>query len=175
MFCTNIDISNQCVTHRPNNQLATALITETNLGVRASDIVKLRMCDIVKDGSHYRLDIIEQKTSKKRKFPVHPNFYTYLVEYCNKHNIGPQARIFPITTRNLQKLLKPLGEYLNIERFSTHSCRKFAGQSLYESSGHNINLVCEFLQQSDTKTTMAYLNLSSAELEKELENHCILM
>ena len=109
------------------------------------------MCDIIKDGSRYRLDIIEKKTGKKRTFKVHKNFYPYLVDYCAKNNIGPNARIFPITTRNLQKLMKPLGEYLDIERFSTHSCRKFAGQSLYESSGHNINLVCEFLQQSDTK------------------------
>ena len=40
---------------RPNDRLATALVLEGNLGIRISDIVKLRPCDIVLDGDRYRL------------------------------------------------------------------------------------------------------------------------
>lgn len=49
---------------RPNPRAATALMLEANLGLRISDIVQLRLCDIVKDGNRYRLAIIEQKTGK---------------------------------------------------------------------------------------------------------------
>ena len=49
---------------RPNERVATALVLEGNLGIRVSDIVKLRLCDIVRDGDRYRLEITEQKTGK---------------------------------------------------------------------------------------------------------------
>ena len=47
---------------RPNERVATALMLEANLGLRISDIVKLRLSDIVHDGERYRLAVKEQKT-----------------------------------------------------------------------------------------------------------------
>ena len=35
---------------RPNERIATALVLEGNLGSRISDIIKLRLSDIVNDG-----------------------------------------------------------------------------------------------------------------------------
>ena len=52
---------------RANDRIATALILEANLGLRISDILNLKLCDIVRDGNRYRLDITEQKTEKKRR------------------------------------------------------------------------------------------------------------
>ena len=51
---------------RPNERIATALVLEGNLGLRISDILKLRPRDIVRDGDRYRLEVIEQKTGKRR-------------------------------------------------------------------------------------------------------------
>ena len=39
---------------RPNDRVATALVLEGNLGLRISDILRLRLCDIVRDGDRYR-------------------------------------------------------------------------------------------------------------------------
>lgn len=50
---------------------------EANLGLRISDIVQLRLCDIVKDGNRYRLAIIEQKTGKARVFTVPLALYQF--------------------------------------------------------------------------------------------------
>lgn len=47
---------------KPNNRVATALSLEANLGLRISDILHLRLSDIIRDGDRYRLNIIEQKT-----------------------------------------------------------------------------------------------------------------
>ena len=44
---------------RPNDRIATALVLEGNLGLRISDILRLRLCDIVRDGDRYRLEITE--------------------------------------------------------------------------------------------------------------------
>lgn len=51
---------------RPNDRIATILILEANLGLRIEDVLRLHLSDIVKDGANYRLDIVEQKTKKKR-------------------------------------------------------------------------------------------------------------
>ena len=45
---------------RPNERIATALVLEGNLGLRISDILRLRLCDIVQDGGRYRLEIITE-------------------------------------------------------------------------------------------------------------------
>lgn len=55
---------------RPNERIATALVLEGNLGLRISDVLRLRLCDIVRDGDRYRLEIVEQKTGKCRAFTV---------------------------------------------------------------------------------------------------------
>lgn len=59
---------------KPNSRIATALTLEANLGLRISDILHLTINQIVKDGDRYRLDLVEQKTGKKREFTV-PNFH----------------------------------------------------------------------------------------------------
>ena len=157
------------VNRRPNNKVATALIIETNLGIRISDIVKLTLKDIVKDGTHYRLDIIEKKTKKVRQHTVPTVFYQYLKDYCENNHISSTARIIPVTTRDVQKLTKQAVDFLGLDRVSTHSFRKMAGNEIYESTNHDIVAVQEFYKHSNTSTTQVYLKRSSAQLERVLE------
>lgn len=72
---------------RPNERIAAALMLEANLGLRISDIVRLRLSDIVKDGERYRLSIIEQKTGKSRVFTVPLALYQFIRLYCMDNNI----------------------------------------------------------------------------------------
>lgn len=62
---------------KPNSRIATALTLEANLGLRISDILHLTINQIVKDGDRYRLDLVEQKTGKKREFTVPTEIYIY--------------------------------------------------------------------------------------------------
>lgn len=72
---------------RPNERIATALVLEGNLGLRISDILSLRLCDIVFDGGRYRLEITEQKTQKKRVFTVPMVIQQYVENYCLRNCI----------------------------------------------------------------------------------------
>ena len=67
---------------RPNERIATALVLEGNLGLRISDILKLRPCDIIRDGDRYRLEVVEQKTGKSRVFTVPLVIQQYIENYC---------------------------------------------------------------------------------------------
>ena len=97
---------------RPNERIATALILEANLGLRISDILKLRLRDILRDGERYRLDIKEQKTGKSRTFTVPLMLYQFIRCYCLDHGIESEEVIFPITERAVQKQLQLVCEYL---------------------------------------------------------------
>lgn len=99
---------------RANNRIATALVLEANLGLRISDILKLTLNDIIKDGNRYRLDITEQKTGKKRMFTVPTEIYQYIKIYCLENVIQPHEQIFPITERAVQKQLKIVWSILQV-------------------------------------------------------------
>lgn len=149
---------------RPNRRVAIALVLEGNLGLRISDIVKLRLSDIVWDGAQYRLDITEQKTKKKRTFNVQNDIYKLIADYCIDNGIGRNEIMFPITTRAVQKQLKLVCDYLGYEDISTHSFRKFCATRIYNNSGHDIELTSQFLQHSSVAVTQRYIGVSSAKM-----------
>ena len=100
---------------RPNERIATALVLEGNLGLRISDILKLRPCDIIRDGDRYRLEVVEQKTGKNRVFTVPLVIQQYIENYCLRHGIRRNDLIFPITERAVQKQLHIVCDYLGYE------------------------------------------------------------
>lgn len=159
---------------RPNDPIATALMLEANLGLRISDILRLRLSDIVKDGERYRLAITEQKTGKARTFTVPLALYQFIRCYCLDHAIPPEHRIFPLTERTVQRHLQQVCDYLGYAGIGTHSFRKYYATEIYKNNGYNIALVQQLLQHSSTAVTQRYIGIQRQEVEKAIENHLIL-
>lgn len=156
---------------RPNERVATALMLEGNLGLRISDVLRLRLADIVRDGERYRLDIIERKTRKARTFTVPLALYQFIRCYCIDHGIGPEDVIFPISERAVQKQLKLVCDYLGFVGISTHSFRKFYATEIYKNSNYNIALVQQLLQHSSSAVTQRYIGIGTLEIEQAIERH----
>ena len=146
---------------RGNNRIATTLVIQANLGLRIGDVLELRLQDIIQDGDRYRLDITEEKTDKRRTFTVPIEIYNYIKMYVLENNIKPTAKIFDITVRAIQKQLKIVTEYLNLESISTHSFRKYFATQIYINNNYNVALVKELLQHSDLKTTQKYISINT--------------
>ena len=160
---------------RPNERIATALVLEGNLGLRISDIVKLRLCDIVLDGDRYRLEIVEQKTGKRRVFTVPLVIAQYVENYCLRNGIGKEDLIFPITERAVQKQLATVCDYLGFEGISTHSFRKWYATEIYKNSGYDIALVQRLLQHSSASVTQRYIGIEPQRIEAAIEGHAQLL
>ncbi len=160
---------------RPNERIATALVLEANLGLRISDIVRLRLCDIISDGGRYRLSIVEQKTGKQRVFTVPLVIQQYLENYCLRNRIARYDRIFPISTRAVQKHLSAVCEFLGYEGISTHSFRKWYATEIYKDSNYDIALVQRLLQHSSTAVTQRYIGIEPQRIEEAIENHAALL
>lgn len=104
------------VIHRPAPHMACCLVIQANLGCRIGDILHLSLSSLVRDGDHYRMDIVEEKTGKARRHQVPEPVYNYIRDYCEENRINPERRIFQFTERAVQKALKSAREYLDIPR-----------------------------------------------------------
>ena len=160
---------------RPNERIATILVLEGNLGLRISDILRLRLCDIIRDGDRYRLDVTEQKTGKRRTFTVPIVLQQYIENYCLRNKVQSTEVIFPITERAVQKQLAIVCDYLGYEGISTHSFRKWYATEIYNANGHDIVLVQRLLQHSSAATTQRYIGIEPQRIENAIQNHALLM
>lgn len=159
------------VSCRPNDRVATALVLEGNLGLRISDILRLRLCDIVRDGDRYRLEITEKKTGKPRTFTIPLIIYQYIDNYCLRNGIGRTERIFPLTERAVQKQLALVCDALGFEGIGTHSFRKWYATEIYKNNGYDIALVQRLLQHSSSAITQRYIGVEPQRIEKAIEEH----
>lgn len=160
---------------RANERIATALVLEANLGLRISDILRLRLCDIVNDGGRYRLELTEQKTGKRRVFTVPLVIQQYIENYCLRNGIQRTERIFPITERAVQKQLAIVCDYLGFDGISTHSFRKWYATEIYKSNGYDIALVQRLLQHSSAAVTQRYIGIEPQRIEAAIEKHTKLL
>ena len=161
-------IDNDGVNHRPNTQLATILILEANLGCRIGDVINLSTDSVIDDGGIYKLNIVEQKTGKRRNFIVPKPVKKLMDDYMADANIN-HGPLFDIKAPAVWKQLRAVTAYLGLDNISTHSFRKMAACNLYEATGHDIEAVCEFLNHSSTNTTRKYIKRSDAQLESAIE------
>lgn len=150
---------------RPNPSLAFALALQATLGFRASDIVNLKVSDF----NRSKFAIKEIKTGKWQNRDLNDSMYNKLLEYAVNNNLDKDDFIYPNKVRNMQQQLKIITDYLGYKNIGTHSFRKLFAHTLYEESGHDIELVRHVLNHSDIKTTMRYLGVSMKKL-KEMSN-----
>lgn len=159
---------------RANPRVAAILTAEANLGMRIGDILKLKLNDIIRDGNRYRLNIVEEKTGKKRSFTVPDAVYDFFCTYCREHDIAPDECMFPISVRAVQKHLKAVCDALGYSDISTHSFRKWYATDIYEQNGHDIVLVQQLLQHSSPVVTRRYIGISDAKVEQAIAGHVLI-
>ena len=150
---------------RPNDRIATALALEATTGLRISDILGLRMIDIIPDGNRERWNIVEQKTGRERRFTVSNKLYQYIDYYRIRNNIGEKELLFDVKPRMVQKHLKKVCDWLGYEHISTHSFRKYFATKAYQGNNYDIVLVQTLLQHASPTTTQKYIGIQPKQVE----------
>ena len=79
--------------------------------------------------------------------------------------------LFPITTREVQKVLARVCETLGYEGISTHSFRKWYATEIYRNNGYDIALVQRLLQHSSAAVTQRYIGIEPQRIERAIEGH----
>lgn len=150
---------------KANPRIAMALQCEALLGLRISDILRLRLDQFLQEGRNYFIEVQEKKTGKTKRCFVPLELYCAIRQYADEWGIGIHQKLFDITARSVQR-------HLNLTQISTHSFRKYYATDIYQRSGSNIDLVRQLLNHSDCKTTQRYIRIEPEELSKAVEAHC---
>lgn len=154
---------------RPNTQIALILSLQANIGLRIGDILSLKLSSFKGN----KLQITEDKTDKLQYREINPAITNMVMEYALENNIKKSDDLFKITPRAVQKQLKIICDYLDLENISTHSFRKMYATIQYEANNNNIELVKELLNHSSIATTQRYIRVSQKEINKASKSYFI--
>ena len=147
---------------RPNKQLAMTFILQANLGLRISDVLKLKPSTFKND----KLEVIEKKTGKLQYRTINRNLKELIYEYALENNIKSNDYLIQVKVRAIQKQLSIIANYLNLTNISSHSFRKLFGVTVYNKTNGNIELLKELFNHSNISTTQRYIKVSQKQIDK---------
>ena len=147
---------------RPNKQLAMTFILQANLGLRISDVLKLKPSTFKND----KLEVIEKKTGKLQYRTINRNLKELIYEYALENNIKSNDYLIQVKVRAIQKQLAIIVNYLNLTNISSHSFRKLFGVTVYNKTNGNIELLKELFNHSNIATTQRYIKVSQKQIDE---------
>lgn len=147
---------------RPNKQLAMTFILQANLGLRISDILKLKPITF----KHDKLEIIEKKTGKLQYRTINQNVKELIYKYAEENDIKDDEYLINVTVRAIQKQLAIITKYLKLNNISSHSFRKMFGVTVYNQTNGNIELLKELFNHSSIATTQRYIKVSQKKIDE---------
>ena len=147
-----------------------------NIGLRASDLVKLRYDDVREVAGVATLYIQEQKTGKPRRIKLNAQALATIrsrrlrmlaaaEQGAPLHEwIFQSRRGGHIASGSLNKPFPDISKKVGLH-LGTHSMRKTFGHAVYNATG-NIDLVADILNHSSIKQTRRYIGLEWEEHEE---------
>lgn len=136
------------------------------MGLRVSEIVALRLCDI--DTASMQVHIVRAKGKKDRYVPLPASILGQLQEYCAAYK--PEEFLFegrngPYTSRSAQAVFKQAMKRAGIVRqIGIHSLRHSYARHLLEA-GTDIGHIQKLLGHESISTTLIYTKISNRDVQ----------
>lgn len=146
-------------------------------GLRISDLVDIKRTEV--EGKE-NFTLIEKKTGKKRTIYLKPVLLD-LIQYLNwldSNNIKNEYLFYNsrkkpekghIKEDQFYKILRKVGDLLNLDHLGTHTMRKTFGFTVYQDK-KDIRLVMDLLNHSSEKITLRYIGISEEQKKNTVEN-----
>lgn len=152
-----------------------------NNGLRAGDILKLKVHQVKGLQIGDSISIIEGKTHKKNvlvinqpSFDALENFFKYVEKDADDYLFSGRKGDDPITIPSLNRLIKTWTDTINLKgKFGTHTLRKTWGYIQRTVFGVPIEKITQRYLHSSPAVTMRYLGLQTQEVEDILVNNAI--
>ena len=139
------------------------LRTAIDTMLRSVDLLHLTVSDVMFDGEiRQQFSIVQQKTGVRVLVSLSETTRAVLKDYlATEYRPEPDNRIFPLTTRWYQKIVKRWAELLHLDGklYSTHSLRRTKASHVYKKTG-NLMAVKNLLGHTDIRHTQRYLGVS---------------
>ena len=146
---------------------------QLNTGLRISDVVPVRVCDLMSSKRRFKEHLIiqETKTSKIKSIKLNDELRNTIKEYVVKYDLKDCDYLFKskkfdingnnraITVTQAYRVLKDAATAVGINNFGTHSLRKTWGYFTYKASKHNIGLLMDMFNHSAPSITLRYIGI----------------
>lgn len=175
-FDTALRKGNDLLKNDKNPVIGFYIIFSINVGLRVSDVLKIKHSDLLGKKENDILIIEEKKTKKVRNITLNGHViksYVSLIEYLKSKSIfDPEGFIFVsqkktvYSNRSLNRILKTIFDNSKLS-ISTHSLRKGFGRRIYENckqSEHSLVLLSDIFRHTSTSITRKYLGLRQEEI-----------
>ncbi|WP_020590038.1 tyrosine-type recombinase/integrase [Desulfobacter curvatus] len=153
-----------------------------NNGIRAGDLLGLKVGDVryLKPGQVHQ--IIESKTKKKNVVVINKSVRKALDGYFSNSDGQPIEDHFylfrsrkgenaPLTVQAAHGLIKKWTQAINLKgNYGTHTLRKTWGYQQRTKYGVGFDVIAKRFNHSDPKTTMTYLGIEDKEVHSVLMN-----
>lgn len=152
-----------------------------NVGLRISDLLKLRICDVVENEKvKNQVTVLEGKTKKTRVFTINKSTATAIKEYLYTLNntYDPQWYLFksrkgdnkPISRVQAWQVLNDSAKLAGVtEDIGTHTLRKTFGYWSYKQ-GIDITLLQKIFNHSSPAITLRYIGITQEDIRDVYNN-----
>ncbi|WP_025021273.1 tyrosine-type recombinase/integrase [Ligilactobacillus equi] len=159
-----------------NRNIALVSIALNN-GLRASDVVSLRVGDVLKKN---KSKIIEQKTGKSKTIYLN-NCREEIDDYLEELDYEDENDwLFPGNNKEghfsvhgfyqmVVRMARKTGDEKLVQKIGTHSFRKTFGNTLFEN-GTDVEIISQIFNHSSQKVTRHYLGIEQEDLDNVVEN-----
>ena len=147
-----------------------------NSGLRISDILKLKISDVLDDKSKIkeRITLREQKTGKTKDFPMSESSKSAINLYLKQRDFNLNQPLFISRKSDNDGFLKRQQAYRIIndvarvvgikESIGTHTLRKTFGYHAY-NNGYDISIIQKLFNHSTPSITLRYIGITQDELD----------
>lgn len=144
-----------------------------NSGLRISDLLNLRISDVIEKGKvKDRIRLREKKTNKFKDFPLSNNTKSAIKEYLKTRDYKENEPLF-ISRKNkgflmrnqAYKILNEVSKSIGIkEKIGTHTLRKTFGYHAF-NNGYDIALIQKLFNHSTPAITLRYIGITQDEMD----------
>ncbi|MGT2716575.1 site-specific integrase [Streptococcus respiraculi] len=148
-------------------------------GLRISDIVPLQVKQVTGD----RIEIVEKKTGKVKKFAINDELRKALNHYIKQNDLKGYDYLFPSKKKQrangvriahigrvaAYQIFKKAANHIGLTNIGTHSMRKTFGYHFYNQTG-NVVLLMELFNHSSPDITLIYIGYKQDELDEAMLN-----
>lgn len=175
----NIEKIKRYLKKKENKRDYTLFVVGINVGLRASDLLSLKVEDIYTDKGQVKTDVslIEQKTGKKRKLHLNDSCidafssYYQVADFQNRESYIFQSRKGEesICTRSLNRLVKEWCADCRLKgNYGSHTLRKTFGYQAYMNNANNpriLPMLMKIFNHSSQSVTLRYIGIEQDEID----------
>ena len=149
----------------------------TNTGLRISDIIKLKVLDVLNEDrtTKTHITIVEKKTKKLKKFKINDSLSREIIEYtknmkmtdylfCSRKGVNKA-----ITRVQAYRILNAVAKKIGLEEIGTHTLRKTFGYHFYKRN-KDVAMLQKLFNHSSPSITLRYIGIEQDEIDEAYED-----